>query len=49
MSRRPIWFGGEGRKESDMAMFYSFLGQQQSQKINIAVLDMWKPFSLLIF
>lgn len=44
-ARRPIWFCGEGRKESDMAMFYSFLGQQQSQKIDIAVMDMWKPFS----
>jgi len=44
-ARRPIWLGGEGRKESDMAMFYSFLGQQQSQKIDIAVMDMWKPFS----
>ena len=43
--KRVVRFGGEGRKESDMAMFYSFLGQQQSQKIDIAVMDMWKPFS----
>ena len=26
-------------------MFYSFLGQQQSQKIDIAVMDMWRPFN----
>lgn len=44
-ARRRIWFSGEGCKESDMAMFYSFLGQQQSQKIDIAVMDMLKPFN----
>ena len=43
-ARRAIWFGGEGRTEADMDLFYAFLGQENSQKIRLAVMDMWKPF-----
>jgi transposase len=42
--RRAIWFGGEGRAEKDMDMFFAFLGEENSQKIRLAVMDMWKPF-----
>jgi transposase len=44
IARRAIWFGGEGRTEADMDMFYAFLGKQNSRKIKLAVMDMWKPF-----
>ena len=43
-ARRAIWFGGEGRTEADMDLFYAFLGKQNSRKIKLAVMDMWKPF-----
>lgn len=42
--KRPIWFGGEDRSESSMAMFYEWLGEKKSARIRLAVMDMWKPF-----
>ena len=42
--KRAIWFGGEGRTEKDMDMFYAFLGKKNAKKIRLAVMDMWKPF-----
>lgn len=42
--RRPIWFGGEDRKEASMDQFYTFLGEKKSKKIRLAVMDMWVPF-----
>jgi transposase len=42
--RRPIWFGGEDRKEASMAQFYDWLGEKKSARIRLAVMDMWKPF-----
>jgi len=42
--RRPIWFGGKDRSETSMDEFYAFLGEQKTQKIRLAVMDMWKPF-----
>lgn len=42
--KRPIWFGGNGRGEKDMDMFYAFLGSENADKIRLAVMDMWKPF-----
>jgi transposase len=42
--KRAIWFGGDGRKEEDMDMFYAFLGKENADKIRLAVMDMWKPF-----
>jgi len=42
--KRAIWFGGDGRGERDMDMFYAFLGKESAEKIRLAVMDMWKPF-----
>lgn len=42
--KRAIWFGGDGRSERDMDMFYTFLGKEIGDKIRLAVMDMWKPF-----
>jgi transposase len=42
--RRPIWFGGDGRSEADMEMFFAELGPRKSAGIRLAVMDMWKPF-----
>lgn len=40
----PIWFGGVDRSEASMAMFYDFLGARRTERIRLAVMDMWKPF-----
>jgi len=42
--RRPIWFGGADRSESSMDQFYQWLGAKKSARIQLAVMDMWKPF-----
>ena len=42
--RRPIWFGGEDRKEASMVLFYDWLGEKKTRGIRLAVMDMWKPF-----
>ena len=41
---RAIWFGGEDRSEASMDKFYGLLGPEKSKKIEMAVMDMWKPF-----
>ena len=41
---RPIWMGGEGRKEEDMKLFFEEMGPQRCQSIKLIVMDMWKPF-----
>jgi transposase len=41
---RPIWFGGEDRSEASLAQFYAWLGQKKSARLQLAVMDMWKPF-----
>lgn len=41
---RPIWFGGEDRSEASLAKFYADLGPRKTAKIQLAVMDMWKPF-----
>src|SRR3990167_7999341 len=41
---RPIWFGGEDRSAASMAQFYEWLGENKTQRIRLAVMDMWKPF-----
>ena len=41
---RPIWFGGEDRKEASLARFYDWLGEKKTRRIRLAVMDMWKPF-----
>jgi len=42
--RRPIWFGGADRSEESLGLFFSELGERKSQRIRLAVMDMWKPF-----
>jgi transposase len=42
--KRAIWFGGNGRSEQDMDMFYAFLGEKNATKIRLAVMDMWPAF-----
>lgn len=42
--KRPIWFGGEDRSEESLDHFYQWLGSKKSQKIRLAVMDMWKAF-----
>lgn len=41
---RPIWFGGVDRSEASMAKFFEWLGTAKCQKIEIAVMDMWRAF-----
>jgi transposase len=41
---RPIWFGGQDRSEESMDQFYQWLGSKKSKRIELAVMDMWKPF-----
>ncbi|MDB4916864.1 MAG: tnpA 1 [Gemmatimonadetes bacterium] len=40
----PIWFGGVDRSAESLVMFYDFLGVRHTQRIRLAVMDMWKPF-----
>ena len=42
--RRPIWFGGHDRSDASMDEFYQWLGPTRSNRIRLAVMDMWKPF-----
>jgi len=44
LRRRPIWFGGVDRSEASLATFYTGLGPAKSQRIRLAVMDMWKAF-----
>ena len=44
LRKRPIWFGGKDRSEESMDLFYQGLGPKKSQRIQLAVMDMWKPF-----
>lgn len=41
---RPIWFGGKNRSEESMDGFYAHIGEKASKTIELAVMDMWKPF-----
>lgn len=40
----PIWFGGKDRSEESMDEFYALIGEKASKRIELAVMDMWKPF-----
>ena len=42
--RRAIWFGGKDRSEESMDEFFTFLGEERSKRVRLAVMDMWKPF-----
>jgi len=41
---RPIWVGGQGRTEADLDRFFAALGAQKATRIELAAMDMWKPF-----
>jgi len=41
---RPIWFGGSGRTEADIDVFFTALGPDKSARIELAVMDMWRAF-----
>jgi transposase len=43
--RRPIWFGGSDRSEQSLNTFYQWLGPKRCGRIQLAVMDMWKPFA----
>ncbi len=42
--KRPIWLGGEGRAEQDLQLFFDAMGSERCQTMELAVMDMWKPF-----
>lgn len=42
--RRPIWVGGQGRKEEDLDEFFKFIGTAKSKHVKLAAMDMWKAF-----
>ena len=41
---RPIWVGGQGRTEADFDLFFTALGAKKTACIQLAAMDMWKPF-----
>ena len=41
---RPIWVGGEGRKEADLDRFFAEWGPKKTGRIKLAAIDMWKAF-----
>ena len=41
---RPIWVGGTGRTEADFDLFFAALGTKKTARIQLAAMDMWKPF-----
>jgi transposase len=41
---RPIWVGGQGRTEADFDLFFAALGPKKTARIELAAMDMWKPF-----
>ncbi len=42
--KRPIWLGGQGRTEQDLELFFDAMGPERCEPIELAVMDMWKPF-----
>lgn len=44
----PVWFGAEGKKETLDSFFSQHLSAMQRSRIQLACLDMWKPFRLSI-
>jgi transposase len=44
IQERQILFGGTDRSEASMDVFYQWLGAKKDKGIQIAVMDIWKPF-----
>jgi transposase len=42
--RRPIWVGGQNRKQESLEPFFIGLGAEGCSKITVGVMDMWKPY-----
>jgi hypothetical protein len=42
--QRPIWVGGEGRKEANIDLFFEALGEEKSAGVELVAMDTWKPF-----
>ena len=42
--RQPIWLGGQGRTVQDLQLFFDTMGTERCNAIELAVMDMWKPF-----
>lgn len=42
--RRPIWLGGQGRNEQFMQLLFDTMGTERCKTIELAIMDMWKPF-----
>ena len=42
--KRAIWFGGQDRSEESLDLFYKWLGEKKSRRVQLAVMDMWKAF-----
>lgn len=42
--KRAIWFGGKDRSEESLDLFYRWLGEKKSRRVQLAVMDMWKAF-----
>jgi transposase len=42
---RPIWFGGTDRSQASLDLFYEWLGPKKCERIELAVMDMWRAFS----
>jgi len=40
----PIWVGGQGRTGADLDRFLTALGARRTARIELAAMDMWKPF-----
>jgi transposase len=41
---RPIWLGGKDRSEESLDLFFRVLGLKKGRKMELAVMDMWRPF-----
>lgn len=40
---RPIWVGGTGRTEADVALLFATLGAHKTARIPLAAMDRWRP------
>lgn len=43
-AHRPIWIGGQNRKQESFEAFFTWLGEEKTKLIRLCVIDMWKPY-----
>ena len=41
---RPIWIGGNDRKQKSFELFFIWLGEEKCKLIRLGVMDMWRPY-----